>query len=958
MARALGRRRSFSARPSQPAETLDRSGLPMSLSPNRPLRWRGSAGTLRVAARPDVVVVGFATTYVSVTTTDLKLAGVPLKLLVVGVALLVWLAYSKPWRDYAGAFCFRVPVLVFAFAVPFFWFLVAAWLAHAHDPAQRHGLSDAAQEASRFVYVLLYFPLADKRWLSSGWDRLWRWPAMLVCAITVGMFIAYLAGAHFGQSGTVGPFQGAVAVDITGTFRAFLVNDLLFLVLFSWLFVRIAVGKGSGATLLSLALLLSAMFLAHTRAIWLGACFAVVTVLLASARPQLHARLRPLAWGLLAIGWLGAVIASGDPSALHGIVRIVTGGHELSTAERLSQGPQLLRGLGRDVLLGSGLGATLPSGYVRDVSAPWSFELTYLQLLFELGVVGFALMVTPIVAAFTRIRRAVAGRTLEQQPAVFAGLAGILAFVLVAAGNPYLLTSVGTYTLGVLLAIVDRGLVDRSGAPRLRAAARRGLTTGRSLAGRLSPNTWALIVILVAVLLGNALYLAGRFDADPLGTRGQLIASTTQHVFPGLPTIDPNNGTTSQALGHRAALDWLHLTLPWWNPFEGTGMPLLGEMQSAAMFPPTLLTVFANGQLYEHMLLELLAGFSTYLLLVRLSVRRVAATIGGVAFALNGTFAWFAHATVNSVAFLPMLLLGLELAFAASARRSGGGWWLIAVAGAWSILGGFPEVSYLSAVLAICWFGWRCTCLPRARLLAFAAKGACGATVAVLLSAPLLIAFGDYLGNAYLGAHAQNLSSVRLPAQALSQLALPYVYGPIFGYTDIGGPLRHIWDGVGGYVPASLLMLGLLGLFSSRANRGLRILLGAWVLVALSRMYGEPPWIGAALSLIPGMSRVAFNRYGTSSLELAIILLAALGVDDILSMSVSRRRHLLTLAVTIVLIGAAALGAAALVSRLGVNQHRVFALGSVAWARRPSALSPAPRFCRASACARCSWPQS
>ena len=69
---------------------------------------------------------------------------------------------------------------------------------------------------------------------------------------------------------------------------------------------------------------------------------------------------------------------------------------------------------------------------------------------------------------------------------------------------------------------------------------------------------------------------------------------------------------------------------------------MLGETQSAALFPPTLLTVFSNGQLYEHMLLELIAGICTYLLLRRILVARPAALAGAIAFALCGKFAWFA----------------------------------------------------------------------------------------------------------------------------------------------------------------------------------------------------------------------------------------------------------------------------------------------------------------------------
>ena len=75
--------------------------------------------------------------------------------------------------------------------------------------------------------------------------------------------------------------------------------------------------------------------------------------------------------------------------------------------------------------------------------------------------------------------------------------------------------------------------------------------------------------------------------------------------------------------------------------------PARGRVQSAALFPPTLLTLVSNGQLYEHMLLEILAGIATYLLLRRISIDRWAAAAAGIAFALNGTFAWLWHATVN-----------------------------------------------------------------------------------------------------------------------------------------------------------------------------------------------------------------------------------------------------------------------------------------------------------------------
>ena len=82
-------------------------------------------------------------------------------------------------------------------------------------------------------------------------------------------------------------------------------------------------------------------------------------------------------------------------------------------------------------------------------------------------------------------------------------------------------------------------------------------------------------------------YLLGVSEANPLGPRSGLAYSVLTGPLGGSQTIDPNNGFISQALSHRAMLDLVHLHLPWWNPYEGTGTPLAGEMQSAALFPPT-----------------------------------------------------------------------------------------------------------------------------------------------------------------------------------------------------------------------------------------------------------------------------------------------------------------------------------------------------------------------------------
>lgn len=456
---------------------------------------------------------------------------------------------------------------------------------------------------------------------------------------------------------------------------------------------------------------------------------------------------------------------------------------------------------------------------------------------------------------------------------------------------------------------------------RLRATA--------TAAAREHPDRWALIAIAAAVILANLLYLFGIFDPNPLGTQSQLGISATHGFLGGTNTIDPNIGYTSQALGHRAALDLLHFQPPWWNPYEATGVPLASEMQSAALFPPTLLLVFANGQVYEHVLLELVAGFATYLLLRRIEVRRLASTAGAIAFALNGTFAWFGHAAFNPVAFLPLLLLGVELAYDATIDDRSGGWWLIAVAGALSVYAGFPETAYVDGMLAVAWLAWRCGCAGRRRMRVLIGKAAAGAIAGALLAAPILIPFLAYLPYADVGHHAGS-ETLHLPAQALPQLILPYVYGPIFEFHDPAGVLAGIWGSVGGYITMSLVLFGMLGL-ASRGRRGLRLVLAAWLLLAIARIYDEPPGLGQLLSVVPGILSVQFERFAMPSVELAVVVLAALGLDQLGGALVTRRRTAIIGLCGLVIVGVAVIGASGLVDSV-VNtrgRYHYFALAGV-----------------------------
>lgn len=406
--------------------------------------------------------------------------------------------------------------------------------------------------------------------------------------------------------------------------------------------------------------------------------------------------------------------------------------------------------------------------------------------------------------------------------------------------------------------------------------------TGQAAAWRrlVRGDAGAALLVVCVVAAANVLYLSGRFDADPMSSFASLGAVLRTGVLGGSYTIDPNAGFTSQALGHLAAVDILHGRLPWWNPYEGAGGPLAGEMQSAALFPPTILLWFRGGQLAVRLVLEAVAGLATLRLLRRLDVGIWVAAALASAFALDGTFAWLMHAPANEVATLPLLLLGIERAREAASGGRRLGFALVAVALALSAYAGFPETAYLNGILAVVWALVRVPLPNRQAAVRYGAKLAAGLAAGALLAAPIVVAFADYLPYATAGPHSAGVFNlVHVVRPGAGALFFPYLFGPIFGFYQKSATLGSFWSQVGGYLTTSLLVLDLLALWGRRL-RGLRIALAAWLVLALGRAYGvQPLW--RIFDLLPAMAHVGAYRYLWPSIELASCVLAALGLDDL-----------------------------------------------------------------------------
>ena len=393
-------------------------------------------------------------------------------------------------------------------------------------------------------------------------------------------------------------------------------------------------------------------------------------------------------------------------------------------------------------------------------------------------------------------------------------------------------------------------------------------------------HAFALAVIPLAIV---AFGLFGPLHTDAIWHHSGVVFDAATPILDGQPSIEPNMGVTSQALGRRAAEDVLHGRWPLWNPFEGLGAPLLGEMQAAALFPPTLLLALPHGQTIEQALLQGLAGLGCFLFFRRFGLGTRAALAGALTFEVNGVFAWLRNAIFNPVAALPWLFLVVECLLSAVVsdlpwRRRAAIAALGAVVAALAVSAGFPEEVYLYGLMLAAWTGFRMTRLDGRQNRRLIFDLALMGVLAVLLSAPVLVAFKQYLGHADLAGHSDDgFAQTWLEGAATLQYIAPYVYGRLFA-TDVP-VVNSIVGGTGGYTGFLPVMFAF-GCLCFRARRSTKITLLAWIALAVGVSEGVPV-LHDAFMLIPLTKITAVYRYLNASWIFALIFLSAMFVDDI-----------------------------------------------------------------------------
>lgn len=397
-----------------------------------------------------VVLLCGSVVYALLTTDDIYLARIPLKIFLVAATVVAWW-FSSARSSLRSDYPLADIVLILAVVIPVVWTGVALVRGAIGNSIDGQSLTYIAQHASRFGYLILYFPLVDMaRAYPRRWQLVFLVPVFLLCAATVAIWGYHIATDWNPATTEVFIFKGVIGMQTEG-FRVFIGNQVVLILAMAIFVASCARPKFGLPQLLGLAFLLFTAYLARTRGIWLGLSVATLSVAFLILLQKLNADWRRRI-AVVAMGGLGIAIVAG----ILVLVGVRPAGFldDASTGSRIEQAPALWNGFKSHPVLGAGLGGILDSDVVRSEDNPWSFELTYLQVLFQMGIVGTALLIGSFAIVARRAGRDILANRAYQELAV-AGLAGTAGIMAASATNPYLFSAFGMVSIAIAFAMIS-----------------------------------------------------------------------------------------------------------------------------------------------------------------------------------------------------------------------------------------------------------------------------------------------------------------------------------------------------------------------------------------------------------------------------------------------------------------------------------------------------------------------
>lgn len=320
--------------------------------------------------------------------------------------------------------------------------------------------------------------------------------------------------------------------------------------------------------------------------------------------------------------------------------------------------------------------------------------------------------------------------------------------------------------------------------------------------------------------------------------------------------------------------------LPLWNPYNGTGTPLLANHQSAPFYPLNILFFvlpFATSWSVLIFLTPVLGGIFLYLYLRVLSVSKTGSFFGALIFSFCGfNISWLEWNTVGqTLLWLPLILLSIEKLFALNTYKKTIWMVLLIVALASSFFAGHLQTfSYVGVVTVLYFLG---KVLLSSKKLLFLTRGG---FVLLFTGVLILVQFIPILQ--FISLSARDVDVVPwvtpgwfLPWQHLAQFLSPDFFGNPTTLNYFG-----VWNyaELVGYIGIFPLLMVFLGVLVKR-----KVVWFFIAVVAIAFLFALPTPVGILPFTfhIPFLSTAQPTRL-LSLIDFSFAVLAAMGLDSLI----------------------------------------------------------------------------
>lgn len=262
---------------------------------------------------------------------------------------------------------------------------------------------------------------------------------------------------------------------------------------------------------------------------------------------------------------------------------------------------------------------------------------------------------------------------------------------------------------------------------------------------------------------------------------------------------------------------WTHGTLPFWNSYQFSGIPVISNIQASMFYPLGILYYLVSPQrayVYSTIMHCLLGGFFMYTFVRTLNVNRVGSFMAALVFTFNGYFIghlYAGHLTfVQTYIWLPLIFLLIH-----HFSRNGNLAWAAAagVVLGTQILGGFPQIAFY-ILLASALFAVYQMVLLRGHGACWLSKLGAGFGVCLILgfcfASVQILPTLEFMGLSTRGGGVSYAMATyeSLHPEELLAFLIPEIYGsPLDGTYWRSQEVWHFWESCGyaGVLPLFLL---------------------------------------------------------------------------------------------------------------------------------------------------------